>query len=51
MSASNTATAHKLYHEIVTVTRNISALSTAPGPDESLGSKTRQVLEFVWDQS
>ena len=44
MSASNHVTAHKLYHAIVTVTRNISALSTAPGPDESLRSKATNML-------
>lgn len=39
LSASNTACAHKLYHAIYTVTRNISLLSTTPGPDEILRSK------------
>ena len=43
MSASNHVTAHKLYHAIVTVTRNISALSTA-GPDEILRSKAANIL-------
>ena len=44
LSASNHITAHKLYHAIVTVTRNISALSTAPGPDGSLRSKAANML-------
>ncbi|KAL0741353.1 hypothetical protein Bca4012_082866 [Brassica carinata] len=39
LSASNTVCAHKLYHAIYTVTRNISLLSTTPGPDEILRYK------------
>lgn len=39
LSSSNTISAHKLYHAIYTVTRNISLLSTTPGPDEILRSK------------
>ena len=44
LSATNYVTAHKLYHAIVTVTRNIGALSTAAGPDESLRFKAANML-------
>ncbi|KAL0665850.1 hypothetical protein Bca4012_028554 [Brassica carinata] len=44
LSATNHVTAHKLYHAIVTVTRNISVLSTALGPDEILRSKAANML-------
>ncbi|KAL0836525.1 hypothetical protein Bca101_088414 [Brassica carinata] len=51
LSASNTVCAHKLYHAIYTVTRNISLLSTTPGPDEILRSKAsamNQKLRKYW---
>ena len=44
MSATNSIAAHKLYHAIVTVTRNITALRNAPGPDEALRSKAANML-------
>lgn len=51
LSASNTVDAHKLYHAIYTVTRNISLLSITPGLDEILRSKAaamNQKLGKYW---
>ncbi|XP_024011303.1 zinc finger BED domain-containing protein RICESLEEPER 2-like [Eutrema salsugineum] len=39
LSASTSVTAHKLYNEIVTITTNISEISTTPGPDSELMKK------------
>lgn len=44
LSTTNYVIAHKSYHAIITVTKNISALSTAHGPDESLRSNASNML-------
>lgn len=52
LSASTSACSHKLYHAIVTVQRNISALSNTPGPDAILRSKAASMLGKLgkyWD--
>lgn len=52
LSASTSACAHKLYHAIVTVQRNISAMSNTPGPYAILRSKAASMLgklEKYWD--
>lgn len=52
LSASTSVCAHKFYHAIYTVTRNISGLSTAPGPDAILRSKAASMLGKLgkyWD--
>ncbi|XP_033141105.1 zinc finger BED domain-containing protein RICESLEEPER 2-like [Brassica rapa] len=36
LSATKGITSHKIYNEIVTITRNVSKISSAPGPDETL---------------
>ncbi|XP_013624086.1 PREDICTED: zinc finger BED domain-containing protein RICESLEEPER 2-like [Brassica oleracea var. oleracea] len=52
LSASTSVCAHKFYHAIYTVTRNISGLSTAPGPNAILRSKAASMLGKLgkyWD--
>ena len=52
LSASNSVSSYKLYNEIVTITRNISALAYSPGPDESLRTKASLMLgklDKYWD--
>ncbi|CAA7014505.1 unnamed protein product [Microthlaspi erraticum] len=52
LSASNSVCSHKLYHAIVTMSSNISLLSTNPGPDEVLREKAFAMLMKLgkyWD--
>lgn len=44
LSASKSITSHKIYNEIVTITRNVSKISTASGPDKSLRYKAFSMM-------
>ena len=44
LSAPKSITFHKIYNEIVTITRNVSKISSAPGLDESLRYKAFSMM-------
>ncbi|XP_009151481.2 zinc finger BED domain-containing protein RICESLEEPER 2-like [Brassica rapa] len=44
LSASKSITSHKIYNEIVTITRNVCMISSAPGPDDSLRYKALSMM-------
>ncbi|KAJ0237265.1 HAT protein [Hirschfeldia incana] len=44
LSATKGITSHKIYNEIVTITRNVSKISSAPGPDETLRFKALTMM-------
>ncbi|XP_013741789.1 zinc finger BED domain-containing protein RICESLEEPER 2-like [Brassica napus] len=44
LSASKSITSHKIYNEIVTITRNVCKISNAQGPDDSLRYKALSMM-------
>ena len=44
LSATKGITSHKIYNEIVTITRNVSKISFAPGADETLRLKALTMM-------
>ena len=44
LSVPKSITSHKIYNEIVTITRNVSKISSAPGLDESLRYKAFSMM-------
>ncbi|XP_013601612.1 zinc finger BED domain-containing protein RICESLEEPER 2-like [Brassica napus] len=44
LSATKGITSHKIYNEIVTITRNVSKISSAPGDDETLRLKALTMM-------
>ena len=44
VSASNSPSSYKCYNEIVTITRNVSKISSAPGDDETLRLKALTMM-------
>ncbi|XP_010468709.1 PREDICTED: zinc finger BED domain-containing protein RICESLEEPER 2-like [Camelina sativa] len=52
LSASNTVASHKLYNEIVSVTKNLSELTTSTNPEDPLKKKALSMLTKLakyWD--